>query len=50
MGEEGTEIDFYMERFIDPIFKFDLLNKYFGISAIKLEATNKNKNGGVDNP
>jgi len=43
MNEDGTEIECYKERFIDPIFKFDLLNKYFGISAIKLESTNNNK-------
>ena len=35
--------DINLEQYIDPKFKFDLLNKYFGISAIILNPTNHNK-------
>ena len=31
------------EKYIDSKFKFDLLNQFFGISAIILNPTNENK-------
>lgn len=33
-----------VEKYIDPKVKFDLLNAYFGISAIIMNPTNNNKN------